>query len=257
MELLLHLQLPAHPPPGTAASPFCSRRPSPACFWNKGGWIQNRALTLPCGACSGQMVPMFANDSVFAADSGNNPQVNLVVSHRRARGGQHRRAGLHRLPRQEARREPYKQEVFGQGPRTSRRPWSAAPDTAYRWRSSRELTAAEIARWWPYKQLPATGTPWLRLRRRGEGRAVVIWLAKLATELSGWPGETSLAADTEQAHFPKQAHPSRGGSATARIPLFFSRESPLPFHFREVKCQLGAEMVNARFEMPVEGKMAG
>mgnify|MGYP006977095703 CR=1 FL=1 len=27
-----------------------------------------------------QMVPMFANDSVFAADSVNNPQVNLVVS---------------------------------------------------------------------------------------------------------------------------------------------------------------------------------
>ena len=49
-------------------------------IWNKGGWIQNRAFTLSMWCMFCQMVPMFANDSVFAADSVNNPQVNLVVS---------------------------------------------------------------------------------------------------------------------------------------------------------------------------------
>ena len=49
-------------------------------FWNKGGWIQNRAYTLSLWCMFCQVVPMFANDSIFAVQSVNNPDVNLVVS---------------------------------------------------------------------------------------------------------------------------------------------------------------------------------
>lgn len=49
-------------------------------IWNKGGWIQNRAFTLAIWCMFAQMVPMFANDSIFAVQSVNNPDVNLVVS---------------------------------------------------------------------------------------------------------------------------------------------------------------------------------
>ena len=49
-------------------------------IWNKGGWIQNRAFTLSIWCMFCQMVPMFVNDSVFAVQSVNNPDVNLGVS---------------------------------------------------------------------------------------------------------------------------------------------------------------------------------
>ena len=49
-------------------------------LWNKGGWIQNRAFTLAIWCMFCQVCPMFANDSVFAANSVNNPDVNLAVS---------------------------------------------------------------------------------------------------------------------------------------------------------------------------------
>ena len=51
-----------------------------ASLWNKGGWIQNRAFTLSIWCMFCQMVPMFVNDSVFAVQSVNNPDVNLGVS---------------------------------------------------------------------------------------------------------------------------------------------------------------------------------
>ncbi|WP_241156591.1 MULTISPECIES: DUF5692 family protein [unclassified Adlercreutzia] len=55
--------------------------PTIACFlWNKGGWIQNRAFTLATWCMFVQLFPMFVNDSVFAAQSVNNPDVNLAVS---------------------------------------------------------------------------------------------------------------------------------------------------------------------------------
>ena len=55
--------------------------PTIAAFaWNKGGWIQNRAFTLSIWCMFCQVCPMFANDSIFAANSVNNPDVNLVVS---------------------------------------------------------------------------------------------------------------------------------------------------------------------------------
>ncbi len=49
-------------------------------FWNKGGWIQNRAFTLALWCMFCQVCPMFADTSVFAVDSVNNPGVNTVVS---------------------------------------------------------------------------------------------------------------------------------------------------------------------------------
>lgn len=49
-------------------------------LWNKGGWIQNRANTLAMWCMFCQVVPMFANDSVFAVQSVNDPNVNLAVA---------------------------------------------------------------------------------------------------------------------------------------------------------------------------------
>ena len=49
-------------------------------FWNKGGWIQNRAFTLAIWCMFAQCVPAFQDYSVFSVQSVNNPNVNLVVS---------------------------------------------------------------------------------------------------------------------------------------------------------------------------------
>ena len=49
-------------------------------FWNKGGWIQNRANTLALWCMFAQVFPMFQDYSVFSVDSVNNPQINLIVS---------------------------------------------------------------------------------------------------------------------------------------------------------------------------------
>ena len=49
-------------------------------FWNKGGWIQNRANTLAIWCMFAQVFPMFQDYSVFSTNSVNNPQGNLAVS---------------------------------------------------------------------------------------------------------------------------------------------------------------------------------
>lgn len=49
-------------------------------FWNKGGWIQNRANTLAIWCMFAQVFPMFQDYSVFSVDSVNNPNINLAVS---------------------------------------------------------------------------------------------------------------------------------------------------------------------------------
>lgn len=49
-------------------------------FWNKGGWIQNRANTLALWCMFAQAFPMFQDYSVFSVSSVNNPSVNLAVS---------------------------------------------------------------------------------------------------------------------------------------------------------------------------------
>lgn len=51
-----------------------------AFFWNKGGWIQNRAFTLAFWCMFAQVFPAFQDYSVFSVQSVNNPNVNLVVS---------------------------------------------------------------------------------------------------------------------------------------------------------------------------------
>ncbi len=49
-------------------------------FWNKGGWIQNRANTLALWCMFAQVFPMFQDYSVFSVNSVNNPSINLVIS---------------------------------------------------------------------------------------------------------------------------------------------------------------------------------
>lgn len=49
-------------------------------FWNKGGWIQNRANTLALWCMFAQVFPMFQDYSAFSTNSVNDPTVNLVVS---------------------------------------------------------------------------------------------------------------------------------------------------------------------------------
>ncbi len=49
-------------------------------FWNKGGWIQNRAYTLAIWCMFAQVFPMFQDYSMFSTQSVNNPNVNLAVS---------------------------------------------------------------------------------------------------------------------------------------------------------------------------------
>ncbi len=49
-------------------------------FWNKGGWIQNRANTLALWCMFAQVFPMFQDYSVFSTNSVNDPAVNLAVS---------------------------------------------------------------------------------------------------------------------------------------------------------------------------------
>ena len=51
-----------------------------AFFWNKGGWIQNRAFTLAIWCMFAQVFPAFQDYSVFSVQSVNNPNVNLAVS---------------------------------------------------------------------------------------------------------------------------------------------------------------------------------
>ena len=51
-----------------------------AMLWNKGGWIQNRAFTLAVWCMFAQCFPLFLDNSAFAVQSVNNPNVNLAVS---------------------------------------------------------------------------------------------------------------------------------------------------------------------------------
>ena len=49
-------------------------------FWNKGGWIQNRAFTLSIWCMFIQIYPNFANNSSFSVKSVNKPRVNTIVA---------------------------------------------------------------------------------------------------------------------------------------------------------------------------------
>ena len=91
MELRVYLQLPAHPllvlRPGPAAGPTFANH-----FWNKGGWIQNRANTLALWCMFAQVFPLFQDNSVFStitsvyADGFMNPAVRPTAANPTAQG---------------------------------------------------------------------------------------------------------------------------------------------------------------------------
>lgn len=124
--------------------------------WNKGGWIQNRAFTLSMWCMFCQMVPMFANDSIFAAQSVNNPAVNTVVSVIALVANIAALAYiLYRSKKLGV--NPYKQEVFV-GTKDFRIAMERRADTAYLLETEpKSATAAEIAEMVAYNALPANG----------------------------------------------------------------------------------------------------
>ena len=91
MELRVYLQLPAHPllvlRSGPAAGPTFANH-----FWNKGGWIQNRANTLALWCMFAQVFPLFQDNSVFTtitsvyADGFMNPAVRPTAANPTAQG---------------------------------------------------------------------------------------------------------------------------------------------------------------------------
>ena len=125
-------------------------------LWNKGGWIQNRAFILAIWCMFCQMVPMFANSSIFAVDSVNNPDVNLVVSLVALFANiaafayiMYRARKLHV--------NPYKQEVFV-GTKDFREAMARRADTAYLLETEpKSATASEIAEMVTYNELPVEG----------------------------------------------------------------------------------------------------
>ena len=144
-------------------------------LWNKGGWIQNRAFTLAIWCMFCQMVPMFANSSIFAVDSVNNPDVNLVVSLVALFANiaafayiMYRARKLHV--------NPYKQEVFV-GTKDFREAMARRADTAYLLETEpKSATASEIAEMVAYNELPvegAVGYVYVAKDDRGDADVVV------------------------------------------------------------------------------------
>ena len=127
-------------------------------LWNKGGWIQNRAFTLSMWCMFCQMVPMFANDSIFAANSVNNPNVNLAVSLIALLANVAALAYImYRAKKLGV--NPYKQEVFV-GTKDFQKAMERRADTPYLLETEpASATAAEIAEMVAYNDLPAEGTP--------------------------------------------------------------------------------------------------
>ena len=127
-------------------------------WWNKGGWIQNRAFTLSMWCMFCQMVPMFANDSIFAANSVNNPNVNLAVSLIALLANVAALAYImYRAKKLGV--NPYKQEVFvGTKDYVAAMKRRAATPYLLETEPS-SATAAEIAEMVAYNDLPAEGTP--------------------------------------------------------------------------------------------------
>ena len=125
-------------------------------LWNKGGWIQNRAFTLAIWCMFCQMVPMFANSSIFAVDSVNNPDVNLVVSLVALFANIAAFANIMYRARK-LQVNPYKQEVFV-GTKDFREAMARRADTAYLLETEpKSATASEIAEMVAYNELPVEG----------------------------------------------------------------------------------------------------
>lgn len=125
-------------------------------IWNKGGWIQNRAFTLSIWCMFCQMVPMFVNDSVFAVQSVNNPDVNLGVSIVALVANIAALAYIvYRAKKLGV--NPYKQEAFV-GTKDFQKAMERRADTAYLLETEpASATAAEIAEMVAYNELPAEG----------------------------------------------------------------------------------------------------
>lgn len=126
-------------------------------LWNKGGWIQNRAFTLAIWCMFAQVFPFFINDSVFAVQSVNNPNVNLVVS-LIALGANIAAFAYIMYRSKKLGVNPYKQEVFV-GTKDFREAMARRADTAYLLETMpAAATAAETAEMVAYNELPVDGT---------------------------------------------------------------------------------------------------
>ena len=125
-------------------------------LWNEGGWIQNRAFTLSMWCMFCQMVPMFANDSVFAVQSVNDPAVNMVVASIALIANVAALAYIiYRAKKLGV--NPYKQEVFV-GTKDFREAMARRASTDYLLATEpKSATAAEIAEMVAYNELPVDG----------------------------------------------------------------------------------------------------
>ena len=122
-------------------------------WWNKGGWIQNRAFTLSMWCMFCQVCPMFANDSIFAVQSVNNPAVNTVVASIALIANI---AALSYIiyRSKKLKVNPYKQEVFV-GTKDFREAMARRASTDYLLATEpKSATAAEIAEMVAYNELP-------------------------------------------------------------------------------------------------------
>lgn len=127
-------------------------------WWNKGGWIQNRAFTLSMWCMFCQVCPMFANDSIFAVQSVNNPAVNTVVASIALIANI---AALSYIiyRSKKLKVNPYKQEVFV-GTKDFREAMARRASTDYLLATEpKSATAAEIAEMVAYNELPVEGKP--------------------------------------------------------------------------------------------------
>ena len=160
-------------------------------LWNKGGWIQNRAFTLSMWCMFCQMVPMFANDSIFAAQSVNDPAVNTVVSLVALFANiaalayiiyRSKKLGVN----------PYKQEVFV-GTKDFREAMArraATPDLLETMPKS--ATAAEIAEMVAYNDLPAEGAVgFVYVAKDAAGNIEVDEVMERAEGTRGKPGASA------------------------------------------------------------------
>jgi len=141
---------------------------------NKGGWIQNRAFTLSMWCMFCQMVPMFANDSIFAANSVNNPNVNLAVSLIALLANVAALAYImYRAKKLGV--NPYKQEVFV-GTKDFQKAMERRADTAYLLETEpKSATPEEIAEMVAYNELPPAGqVGFVYVAKSAEGTAVAV-----------------------------------------------------------------------------------
>lgn len=127
-------------------------------LWNKGGWIQNRAFTLSIWCMFAQVCPMFVNDSIFAAQSVNNPAVNTVVASI-ALIANILALGYIIYRAKKLGVNPYKQEVFV-GTKDFREAMERRGSTEYLLETEpKSATPAEIAEMVAYNEQPAAGQP--------------------------------------------------------------------------------------------------